>query len=139
MRRQAFSAAVLAGMVTLGLAAPSTGAVAGSVTAAVVPAPPAITLSVAVGPVRTSTTAAGTGFTPWDRVSIYVGTNLAGGGETDSQGNFSGVGFQIPATTQPGRTPVLAVGSTDNLTAESVFHRARGLVTGGLQRRQHQF
>ena len=83
-------------------------------------APPALTLSPAVGPPTTPVTVSGTGFGSSETVALAFDLQQIGTATTDSSGAFSGA-ITVPSTALPGAHTVSATGQTSNVSAQAPF------------------
>ncbi len=119
------AAAMTAWMLIEGVspAATATAVLAPASPAAVAPtvAPPVIAAAVPQGPPGTALTLSGSGFQPREPILLYVGTGFAGTAQADVVGHLLAGGLRIPAATPPGWTPLVAVGSSSHLTAQTRF------------------
>jgi outer membrane protein assembly factor BamB len=81
---------------------------------------PVITLKPSSGPPTTSIKVQGTGFSANEAVDTYFDTTDMVLASADSTGAFS-ISFRAPATAQPGKHYVSAVGRTSGLSAQTAF------------------
>ena len=83
-------------------------------------APPAISLTPAVGPPTTAVTVTGTGFGSSETVALAFDLQQLGTATTDSAGAFSGT-ITVPGAALPGAHAVSASGQTSHVAAQAPF------------------
>jgi outer membrane protein assembly factor BamB len=82
---------------------------------------PSVVLDVTSGPPTTTVNVSGLGFGANETVDVYFDATEMGLAGTASDGTFSGVSFNVPASATPGAHKVSAVGRRDGAFAKTTF------------------